>query len=160
MGVDELVAWCRQRGVPVDAGAHLSLLCEAGISPYLPGYWVREKGKLPLQEAVRRLTSMPAETYRIPNRGRLNPGYQADVVVFDPQVIATKPVQRVYDLPAGEPRFIERCEGVSHSLVNGVPVLQGGEIVEAEPEARGGRSCANSPPEIRMREWAAMADGL
>lgn len=122
-----------------DAGAHLSLLCDAGYSTHLLGYWVREKGALGLEDAVRRLTSVPAERYRIPGRGRLQAGYWADVVVFDPDTVHARAPERAHDLPGGEMRFVSRSVGMAHSLVNGVPVLRDGEVLEREPAARGGR---------------------
>ncbi len=122
-----------------DAGAHLSLLCDAGYSTTLLGKWVREKRRLSLEEAVRRLTSDPARAYRIPERGVLAPGYRADVVVFDPDQVDAEPAEWVHDLPGGEPRFISRARGIVASLVNGVPVLEHGEIVERPTGARPGQ---------------------
>jgi N-acyl-D-aspartate/D-glutamate deacylase len=122
-----------------DAGAHLSLLCDAGYSSTLLGKWVRDKRRLTLEDAVRRLTSDPAQAYRIPERGTLKPGYWADVVVFDPATIDAEPSELVHDLPAGEPRFISRARGIAHSLVNGIPVLRKGEILERVPGKRPGR---------------------
>jgi N-acyl-D-aspartate/D-glutamate deacylase len=122
-----------------DAGAHLSLLCDAGYSSTLLGKWVRDKRRLTLEDAVRRLTSDPAQAYRIPERGTLKPGYWADVVVFDPATIDAEPSELVHDLPAGEPRFISRARGIAHSLVNGIPVLRKGEILERAPGKRPGR---------------------
>src|SRR5207302_134582 len=89
-----------------DAGAHLSLLCDAGYSTTLLGKWVRQKQRLSLEAAVRRLTWDPARAYRIPERGLLRPGYWADLVVFDPDTVDALPVEWVHDLPAGEPRFV------------------------------------------------------
>jgi len=122
-----------------DAGAHLSLLCDAGYSTTLLGKWVRAKQRLSLEEAVRRLTSDPARAYRIPERGLVKPGYWADLVVFDPAVVDALPAEWVHDLPAGEPRFVSRARGVAWSLVNGVPVLEDGKIVERPSGERPGR---------------------
>jgi N-acyl-D-aspartate/D-glutamate deacylase len=122
-----------------DAGAHLSLMCDAGYSSTLLGKWVRGLGRLSLEAAVKRLTDDPARAYRIPERGRLAPGYWADAVVFDPAAIDALPVEWVRDLPAGEPRFICRARGVAWSLVNGQPVLEGGRVVERPAGARPGQ---------------------
>jgi N-acyl-D-aspartate/D-glutamate deacylase len=122
-----------------DAGAHLSLLCDAGYSGTLLGRWVRERRRLSLEEAVRRLTDDPARAYRIPERGRLQPGFWADVVAFDPDRVDARPPELVRDLPGGEPRFVSRAEGVAWSLVNGAPVLEDGEIVERPAAERPGR---------------------
>jgi len=122
-----------------DAGAHLHLFCDAGYTGTLLGKWVREKRRLSLEEAVRRVTSDPADLYRIPERGRLQPGAWGDVVVFDAERVDALPIEWVQDLPGGEGRFISRAQGVSHSLVNGVPVLRAGEIVERPAAARPGQ---------------------
>ena len=109
-----------------DAGAHQSLLCDAGYSSTLLGKWVREKNVLTLEQAVRRLTSEPAELYRIPNRGRLAPGYFADLAIFDAAKIGALPPEKVYDTPAGEARFISRCEGMKAVVVNGAVLIEDG----------------------------------
>jgi N-acyl-D-aspartate/D-glutamate deacylase len=101
-----------------DAGAHLSLMCDAGYSSTLLGKWVRGLGRLSLEAAVKRLTDDPARAYRIPGRGRLAPGYWADVAIFDPATVDALPVEWVRDLPADEPRFVCRARGVEWSLVN------------------------------------------
>jgi N-acyl-D-aspartate/D-glutamate deacylase len=122
-----------------DAGAHLSLMCDAGYSGTLLGKWVRGLKRLSLEAAVKRLTDDPARAYRIPERGRLVPAYWADVVVFDPATVDALPVEWVNDLPAGEPRFVCRARGVAWSLVNGEPVLEAGRVLERPAGARPGR---------------------
>jgi N-acyl-D-aspartate/D-glutamate deacylase len=122
-----------------DAGAHLSLMCDAGYSSTLLGKWVRERKRLSLETAVQRLTDDPARAYRIPQRGRLAPGYWADVVVFDPATIDAAPAEWVSDLPAGEGRFVSRARGVQWSLVNGEVVLERGRVVERPAGARPGQ---------------------
>ena len=82
-----------------DAGAHLSLMCDAGYSSTLLGKWVRGLGRLSLPAAVKRLTDDPARAYRIPGRGRLAPGYWADVVAVDPATVDALPPEWVHDLP-------------------------------------------------------------
>jgi N-acyl-D-aspartate/D-glutamate deacylase len=122
-----------------DAGAHLSLMCDAGYSSTLLGTWVRERGRLPLEVAVKRLTDDPARAYRIAARGRLAPGYWADVAVFDPATIDALPPEWARDLPAGESRFVSRARGVEWSLVNGQPVLERGRVVERGAGQRPGQ---------------------
>ena len=122
-----------------DAGAHLSLMCDAGYSGTLLGKWVRGLKRLSLEAAVKRLTDDPARAYRIPERGRLTPGYWADVAIFDPATVDALPVEWVRDLPAGESRFVCRARGVEWSLVNGEPVLERGRVVERPTGARPGR---------------------
>jgi len=122
-----------------DAGAHLSLMCDAGYSSTLLGKWVRGLGRLSLEAAVKRLSDDPARAYRIPGRGRLAPGYWADVVVLDPAAVDALPPEWVHDLPGGEPRFVSRARGVEWSLVNGEPVLERGRVVERAAGERPGQ---------------------
>jgi len=122
-----------------DAGAHLSLMCDAGYSSTLLGKWVRGLGRLSLEVAVKRLTDDPARAYRIPGRGRLAPGYWADVVALDPATVDALPPEWVRDLPGGEPRFVSRACGIEWSLVNGQTVLERGRVVERGPGERPGR---------------------
>ena len=65
-----------------DAGAHMDTLCDQGFTTYLLGHWVRERGALALEEAVRLSPAVPAERYGLAGRGRLAPGYAADVVLL------------------------------------------------------------------------------
>jgi N-acyl-D-aspartate/D-glutamate deacylase len=101
-------------------------LCDQGFTTYLLGHWVRERGALGLGEAVRLLTSVPAERYGFAGRGRLAPGYAADVVLFDPARVGTRPTTMVHDLPQGQRRLLQGAEGVEHVLVNGVAVVEHG----------------------------------
>ena len=82
-----------------DAGAHLTLFCEAGQTSRLLGHWVRERRALSLEDGVRRITSMPADLFGLRDRGRLAPGLAADITVFDPRTIADHEPELVHDLP-------------------------------------------------------------
>jgi len=108
-----------------DAGAHLIFLCDAGFGLHLLAHWVRETETLTLEEGVRRLTSDPAQKYRIPGRGRIAPGYGADLLLFDPRSVGVSPLERVADLPGGGSRMIRRPKGVAGVWVNGEQVFDG-----------------------------------
>ena len=108
-----------------DAGAHLTFFNDAGFGLHLLGHWVREKGAMPLDEAVRRLTSHPASVFGIRERGRLAPGCAADLLLFDPAKVGRGPKKRVFDLPGGEPRLTTDPLGVHGVWVNGVAVGEG-----------------------------------
>jgi N-acyl-D-amino-acid deacylase len=88
------------------------------------GKYIREEGLVPLHEAVRRMTSLPAENLSIQKRGRLVSGYFADVVVFDPYRICDR------STVADPARY---AAGVVHVWVNGVQVLKAGEHTGALP---------------------------
>ncbi len=90
----------------------------------LLGKYVRDEKVVPLAEAVRRLTSLPAENLKLERRGRLRPGYFADVVVFDPATIAD---HATFEAPH------QYATGMRHVFVNGVPVLADGAHTEARP---------------------------
>jgi N-acyl-D-aspartate/D-glutamate deacylase len=109
-----------------DAGAHASQLCDACFSTHLLARWVRERQALTLEEAVRKLTSEPAEIFGITDRGLLAPGRAADVVVFDPDTVGCTELERVHDQPAGADRLISDAVGIDAVIVNGVLVRREG----------------------------------
>ena len=91
------------------------------------GRYCRDEGLIPLAEAVRRMTSLPADNLGLRDRGRLAPGQFADIVVFDPANIADRS------------DFVEPhryAVGVQHVLVNGTPVVLGGDLTHATPGRR------------------------
>jgi N-acyl-D-amino-acid deacylase len=90
----------------------------------LLGHYVRDEGLVTLQEAVRRLTSFPAHMLRIQERGALQPGHFADVVVFDPAQVRD---HATFDAPH------QFSTGMVHVFVNGVQVLKDGEHTGAKP---------------------------
>jgi N-acyl-D-amino-acid deacylase len=90
----------------------------------LLGKYVRDEHVIPLEEAVRKLTSLPADTLRIKDRGRLAVGQFADVVAFDPKTIADR---ATYEQPH------QYAVGMRHVWVNGTHVLKDGEHTGAKP---------------------------
>ncbi len=129
-----------------DAGAHASQLCDACAPTELLGTWVRERGVLSLEEAVRRLTTQPAEVFGITDRGRLAPGLAADVTVFDPAAVGCSALRRVRDFPAGADRLVSDAHGIRAVVVNGVMIREDGRDA-VDPEGplpgrvlRGGRA--------------------
>ena len=87
-------AWHDDRTVvgASDAGAHLDMIDTFAFSTRLLGDGVRERGLISLEEGVRQLTDIPARLYGITNRGRIQEGWLADLVVFDPDTIASGPI--------------------------------------------------------------------
>jgi N-acyl-D-aspartate/D-glutamate deacylase len=116
-----------------DAGAHLDILCGAVTSSVHLGTNVRDRRLLPLEQAVRQLTDIPARLYGLRGRGRVEVGYWADLMVFDPDTIGPGVIRTVADLPAGASRLYSEGVGVSHVLVNGTPIVSGGELTGDEP---------------------------
>ncbi len=116
-----------------DAGAHASQLCDACFATHLLGHWVRERGVLSLEHAVRLLTSRPADVFGISGRGRLAAGLAADVVVFDPERVGCTPLRRVLDQPGGADRLISDATGIQAVVVNGTLIReQGSDCVDSE----------------------------
>lgn len=112
-----------------DAGAHNTLLCDAGYAMYLYGRWVRELGALDLPTAIRKVTSDPADVYGILDRGRLTVGAFADMILFDPDTITVTRTERHRDMPAGGERLLRRAPGLLGTWVNGVKVFDGTNYV-------------------------------
>jgi N-acyl-D-amino-acid deacylase len=110
-----------------DAGAHIDFMCNAGYGLHVLGHWVRERGAMPLQEAVRRLTAVPAAAIGLRDRGRLLPGYRADLLLFDPATVRSGPKRRANDLSGGGTRVMVDPVGVRGVWVNGVEVFDGSE---------------------------------
>jgi N-acyl-D-amino-acid deacylase len=90
----------------------------------LLGRYVRDEGIVPLEEAVRRLTSFPAANLKLRGRGLLAPGYYADVVAFDPVTVED---HATFENPH------QYATGVIHVWVNGEAVLRDGEHTGATP---------------------------
>jgi N-acyl-D-aspartate/D-glutamate deacylase len=117
-----------------DSGAHVSQLCDACFATDLLGNWVRDREVMSLERAVHKLTAEPAGVYGLTDRGIVAPGMAADLVVFDPATVAPGPLRRVRDFPAdGERLVADAPEGVTHTLVNGVPIrLDGSQLPPTE----------------------------
>ena len=90
----------------------------------LLGKYVRDEKIISLQEAVRRLTSLPCQNLKIMDRGYLKPGYYADLALFDPATIQDK---ATFEQPH------QLAEGMVHVFVNGTQVLKNGEHTHATP---------------------------
>jgi N-acyl-D-aspartate/D-glutamate deacylase len=129
---EEGIAWLLPRdGVLLglaDSGAHVSQLCDACFATDLLGNWVRGRDVMPLERAVHKLTGEPAAVYGLADRGTVAVGMAADLCVFDPATVAPGPLRRVHDFPAGGERLTADAPvGMTHTLVNGVPVRLDGE---------------------------------
>ncbi len=117
-----------------DAGAHLIYFCDAGFGLHFLQHWVRETGTFSLAEGVRKLTSDPAQKYRIPQRGKLEVGCFADMVLFDPSTVGISGLKKQNDLPGGGCRMIRHPVGVHGVWVNGAQVHDGKDYL---PMAKG-----------------------
>jgi N-acyl-D-amino-acid deacylase len=105
-----------------DAGAHLTFFNDAGFGLHLLGHWVRELGVLTLADAVWRLCGHPARLFGVRERGALQVGHHADLLLFDPATVDRGRTRRVFDLPGGNPRLTTSPVGVHGVWVNGVRI--------------------------------------
>ena len=122
-----------------DSGAHVSQLCDACFATDLLGNWVRDRGVMPLERAVYKLTSEPAGVYGMSDRGTVEVGKKADLCVFDPDTVAPGPLRRVFDFPAGGERLTaDAPEGMTHVMVNGRTIRVDGAADPAGLDARPG----------------------
>ncbi len=111
-----------------DGGAHIDQMCDAAYPTYLLGKWVREKKVMSLERAVQRMTSEPADFFGMKNRGRLQAGKAADLVIFDPGTVnSTLRARATYDLPGGARQMMIEPKGIDFTIVNGRVLYENGQ---------------------------------
>ena len=116
-----------------DAGAHLDMIDTFALSTQVLGNGVRRHAVIGLEEGVRQLTDVPARLYGLRDRGRLEPGWLADLVVFDPETVDCGPTYTRFDLPGGAGRLYADAIGIERVFVNGVEIVRGGAHTGALP---------------------------
>jgi N-acyl-D-aspartate/D-glutamate deacylase len=116
-----------------DAGAHLDRMCGANYPTSFLGDCLRGRKLVPVEEAVRMMTSQPAELFGLTDRGVIREGAIADLVVFDPETVASEPARLVEDLPGNSPRLFAASVGVARVLVGGIETIVDGEPTGALP---------------------------
>jgi N-acyl-D-aspartate/D-glutamate deacylase len=116
-----------------DGGAHVQFHSNVSNPTRLLGYWVREKKIMSLEHAVRRLTYDSASAFGIYDRGLVQPGMAADLVVFDPDTVAPLKEDVVHDFPANGWRMRELAEGIHYTVVNGEVLLEKGQHTGSHP---------------------------
>lgn len=116
-----------------DAGAHLDRMCGA---PY-PTRWLadclRGRKLVPVEHAVKMMTSAPAKLFGLTDRGEVRDGAYADLVIFDPNEIGSEDARLVTDLPGESSRLTAGSHGVKRVLVNGVTIVENGEANGRRP---------------------------
>ena len=115
-----------------DAGAHLDFLATFNYSTYLLAA-ARDRELLSLEVAVHKLTDAPARLYGLKHRGRIAPGWWADLVVFDADKVAPEEVEVREDLPGGAWRLYGEAVGVHHVFINGEQAVEDGRFTDARP---------------------------
>jgi N-acyl-D-amino-acid deacylase len=116
-----------------DSGAHIVFNAYYGYASYFFAHWVRQHKVMSWEEGVRKMSAVSAEAFGIHDRGLLQPGMAADIVVFDPDTIAPSQPVEVKDFPAGAGRMKQVSAGIQCTLVNGVVLVENGEHTGAYP---------------------------
>ena len=124
-----------------DAGAHVGQIMDTSQPTFLLTYWVRERQRWTIEEAVRRLTSDTAGLFGFTDRGVLRPGAYADLNVINLDELTLPQPEFVHDLPNGAGRYIQGASGYDYTIVNGQVFMDhgahtgalGGQVVRSQP---------------------------
>jgi len=116
-----------------DGGAHVVFRTDYSYSTYLLSHWVREKEIMSLEDAIRKLTFVPASLFGFSDRGLVRPGMAADLMVFDPATISPLEPGEAHDLPGGAKRRKQLAKGIEWTVVNGQVLMEKGEHTGAYP---------------------------
>lgn len=114
-----------------DAGAHYGLVCDSSWPTHMLSRWVdwnseNDNIRMPLEQVIRLLTSVPARTVNLEDRGILAKDYRADLNIIDPQKICLYRPELIHDLPAGGARLHQRSGGYVATVVGGVVTYENG----------------------------------
>lgn len=102
-----------------DGGAHILSFSTYGDTGYLFSHFVRDAKTMPMEDAIKKITSDTAAIWGIPERGRLEPGYVADIAIFDPKTIARGEERFVQDVPGDGFRYVRDSHGMDTVIVGG-----------------------------------------
>ena len=127
-----------------DGGAHVGVICDSSVSTYMLTYWCRDRQgeQLKLSDVVKRQTKDTAEAVGLLDRGVVGVGYRADLNVIDFDCLQLRPPRMVFDLPAGERRFLQNAQGYVATIVAGQLIYREGVPTGALP----GRLVRGSQP--------------
>jgi N-acyl-D-aspartate/D-glutamate deacylase len=116
-----------------DAGAHVDIMCHANYPSVVLGELVRRRGLFTLEEAVHQMTGVPAALFGLRDRGVIAEGTHADLVLFDPDTVASEPAEERHDLPGGALRLYAGAVGVEQVVVGGETIVERGVLTGAMP---------------------------
>src|SRR5581483_7884801 len=116
-----------------DGGAHLERDDGSDWSTYFLAHWARETGVFTLEEAIHRLTAMPAAVLGLRERGQLREGWAADLMLFSEREIRPAGKRQVADFPGGGVRYAARPAGIPYTIVNGEILVEDGAHTGAYP---------------------------
>ena len=116
-----------------DSGAHVSQIMDSSLQTHMLGHWVRNEQAFTIEQAVHRMTQVPATAWGFLDRGAIAPGMAADINVFDLETVTPDMPELVYDLPGGARRLRQTASGFKATMVNGQVLLDHGEATGARP---------------------------
>jgi len=117
-----------------DAGAHLETLADASLFTFMMTHWSRDRENgIPLSSVVKMMTSEPAEIFGLNDRGRIAPGYRADINVIDYSNLEVGIPWLEHDVPGGGSRLLQKPEGYVHTFVSGVETFSEGKATGSLP---------------------------
>jgi N-acyl-D-aspartate/D-glutamate deacylase len=130
-----------------DGGAHVGTISDASFPTFLLAHWGRDRshGRIDIGTLVEQLTSRPARTVGLLDRGVLAPGMRADLNVIDFDRLRCERPTMAYDLPAGGKRLLQPATGYTATIVAGRPIARDGVATGAVP----GRLVRGPQPEPR-----------
>ncbi len=129
-----------------DAGAHCGIACDGGSTTLTLAFWTRDRAagpRLELGRAIRMMTHETAELYGLRDRGRIAPGYRADLNLIDYKRLELLMPHMVWDLPTGARRIMQRAKGYVATFVAGEQTIANDEATGALP----GRLVRGAQPE-------------
>ena len=118
-----------------DSGAHVCQEMGSSLQTHMLSYWVRAKQAFTLEQAVRKLSHDNAAAWGLADRGLLQAGYRADLVLFDAERVRPAMPTVEADLPGGARRLVQKAEGIAATIVNGVVTLENGRSTGRLPGA-------------------------
>jgi len=104
-----------------------------------------------IEEAIKKMTFLPASIFGIHDRGLIRRGMAADLFVFDPEKIDLAEPEKVADLPEGAPRYIQRAKGIHYTIVNGSVLMKNGAHTGVYPGKVLRSSRRKSPASLERR---------
>ena len=118
-----------------DGGAHCGVICDASTPTSILTHFVRDRAgdRIPLEAAVKKMTSDTARLYGLGDRGVLAPGYKADVNVIDFERLSLRLPELVFDLPGDARRLVQKADGYVATITTGQITFENGEPTGARP---------------------------
>ena len=113
-----------------DAGAHITQFCGTGDTSHLLQHYVRETSTFSLEEAIHKMTGELAVDWGLADRGTLEEGKAADIVIFNSETVSVGKEEFVDDFPGEARRYVRKSEGYDVVIVNGAIAYQGGRYTE------------------------------